>query len=481
MKLKVLCCLIWILSACSPVVTALPTSGGLTLPDLVVSYINVAQVDENGRCLAGYKISATILNQGQASAANVEAVEKTTGQPIAIDKLEAGQSKTVYLSTSPTSGNYIVVVDPQNLISESNETNNNLSFLAPTPTLVLECMKSPTVASTPMPPLASTPQPNVTPAPNSLDGLIYVDMGVAQLWQINTGQQLKIMDGVAASFSQDGSRAVYEQDGDIWLSELTLGSSVNITHSSDRIDRMPQLWQSTMGQKIVFDSLSDSEAKRLYMSNLEGTEVEAISSTSSYSPPGLDPTGQSIAFDENGSPMIYLIGTGTSPFLTQPYNYQPETGTLFTSPSISPNGALLSWWVCKDGGSTRKCDLVLFTRAGDATYKVIHSYSASINMLETWLPNPIWSSDGQWIAFQTYSEVTPYDVWIMHPDGGEAYRIGLALNPVWNPDSRHLAYTQRYPQTVSTVPTINIIETGSFNTETTLIPFGSIPVAWFGR
>jgi len=70
MKLKVLCCLILILSACSPILTALPasTESGLTLPDLVVSYIYVAQVDENGHCLAGYKISATILNQGQASA-----------------------------------------------------------------------------------------------------------------------------------------------------------------------------------------------------------------------------------------------------------------------------------------------------------------------------------------------------------------------------------------------------------------------------
>jgi Tol biopolymer transport system component len=307
-------------------------------------------------------------------------------------------------------------------------------------------------------------------------------MGVGQLWQIVNGQPTKILDGVTASFSKkDGLLAVYEQGNDIWLSGPALASSVNVTHSSDRIERMPQFWQSTLGQKIVFDGLSDGEAKRLYMSNLEGTQVEAISSAASYSPPGLDPTGQSIAFDENGSPMIYLIGSGTSPFLTQLYNYQPEAGTFFTSPSISPNGALLSWWVCKDSGSTRKCDLVLFTRAGDATYKVIHSYSASINMLETWLPNPIWSQDGQWIAFQTYSEVTPYDIWIMHPDGSESYRIGLALNPVWNPDSRHLAYTQRYPQTTSAAPTVNIIETRSFNMESTLLPFGSIPVAWFGH
>jgi len=206
-----------------------------------------------------------------------------------------------------------------------------------------------------------------------------------------------------------------------------------------------------------------------------------ISSAQSFALPGLDPTGQSLAFDDNDRPMLYVIGMGVSPFLPHIYNYQPEDGSFFTSPSISPNGTLLSWWVCTGNVSIRKCDLVVFTRAGDAAYRVIHSYTADANFLERRLPNPVWSSDGQWIAFQTDSEVTPYDIWIMHPDGSDAYRIGLALNPVWNPDARHLAYTQRYPQTDSRPSTVNIIEAGSFNTESTLIPFGSFPIIWLGK
>jgi len=211
MKLKSLCCLLLMLSACSPVVTALPSSvgagsipteSGLVLPDLVVSSIYVAQVDDNGLCMGGFKIRVSIANQGKIAAENVNAVEMATGQPIGVGGLEAGQSMTVYLSTSATSGNYVVVVDPQNLVAESNETNNNLSFIAPTPTPVLECMQSPTPAGTLMPTPAWTPMPISTPFPNSLDGLIYADIGVNQLWQIENSQQLKVADDIKAVFSQ---------------------------------------------------------------------------------------------------------------------------------------------------------------------------------------------------------------------------------------------------------------------------------------
>jgi len=482
--------MILLLSGCSPILTPLPTTlgsvstptqSGLVLPDLVVSSIYVAQMDDNGLCMGGFKIRVSIANQGKIAAENVNAVEMTTGQPFVIGRLDAGQSMTFYLSTSATSGNYVVVVDPQNLVTESNETNNSLSYLAPTPTPVLECMQSPTAVSTQMPTPGWTPMPISTPFPNSLDGLIYADIGVNQLWQIENSQQLKVADDIKAVFSLDGSKAVYEQGGDIWVSEPALNSKTNITHSSDRVDLRPRLWQSISGQKIVFSSASDGEPDRLYMSNLDGTGVETISSAHSLSPFALDPTGQSIAFDENGIPMLYIIGIGVAPFLSQIYNYQPAAGAFFASPSVSPNGSLFTWWVCKDDHTTRKCNLVVFTRAGEATYTVIHSYDADTNLLETWLPNPIWSADGQWIAFQTYAETNPYDIWIMHPDGSAAHQIDLALNPVWNPDGRHLAYAQHYPLAQSQPSTVNIIGAGSFNVETTLIPFGSFPVAWFGH
>ena len=51
---------------------------GPSLPDLVVSSINVGMVDANGRCLNGYSIQAVIFNQGTASADGVVAVESAT-------------------------------------------------------------------------------------------------------------------------------------------------------------------------------------------------------------------------------------------------------------------------------------------------------------------------------------------------------------------------------------------------------------------
>ncbi|MBC7878846.1 MAG: hypothetical protein H7Y59_16870 [Anaerolineales bacterium] len=112
------------------------------LPDLVVSFINVSMVDMNGRCLNGYQIQATISNQGTAIANNVTAVETSTGQTFTIDKLEAGQKFTVTLPANSPTGIYVFIVDPQNTTPEINETNNNLSFLSPTPTPPVECIQA---------------------------------------------------------------------------------------------------------------------------------------------------------------------------------------------------------------------------------------------------------------------------------------------------------------------------------------------------
>ena len=138
-----------LLTACNPSISISPPSdtSSLQLPDIVVSFINVSMVDTNGRCLQGYQIQTTITNQGVATANNVAAVEMSTGNTVSIDTLEVGESFTVtFPATSPT-GMYVVNVDPDNMVPELNETNNNLSFLSPTPTPVLDCIQSTPVGS----------------------------------------------------------------------------------------------------------------------------------------------------------------------------------------------------------------------------------------------------------------------------------------------------------------------------------------------
>ena len=141
-------------SSCSTIIQPMSTSttASLQLPDLVVSRINVSMVDFSGRCLNGYQIQTTITNQGVASAEAISAIEMNTGQSFTIQKLDPGESFSVSLTASSPTGMYIINVDPGNSIPELNETNNNLSYLSPTPTPVLECI--------------SQVFPSITPDPN---------------------------------------------------------------------------------------------------------------------------------------------------------------------------------------------------------------------------------------------------------------------------------------------------------------------------
>jgi subtilase family serine protease len=96
-------------------------------------------VDEYGP----YQVWAMVENVGNAPAGPVD-VSASTGEVIQIQLLDAGESQTVRFQASPDTGSYLVQVDPQNTIAESDENNNMSSFLAPTPT---------------PPALCSTPQP----------------------------------------------------------------------------------------------------------------------------------------------------------------------------------------------------------------------------------------------------------------------------------------------------------------------------------
>ncbi len=117
------------------------------LPDLTITNISlVMQATGNGTCVDAYgpyEVRAVILNQGSAPATSI-VVERTPGAQALIESLAPGQREAVQFPAIAQDGQYKIIVDPQNLIAESDENNNTLSFLAPTPT---------------PPPLCPTPTP----------------------------------------------------------------------------------------------------------------------------------------------------------------------------------------------------------------------------------------------------------------------------------------------------------------------------------
>lgn len=134
------------------------------LPDLTVSNMHLAMQGipaDIPNCVAAYApyvVRATIENRGQVLATNIAVTELFTDYAIQIGELSAGQSMEISLPASSPDGVYNVSVDPQNLITESNETNNTISYLAPTPTPPALCTPSalpPSNLSTPTPPAES--------------------------------------------------------------------------------------------------------------------------------------------------------------------------------------------------------------------------------------------------------------------------------------------------------------------------------------
>jgi TolB protein len=69
--------------------------------------------------------------------------------------------------------------------------------------------------------------------------------------------------------------------------------------------------------------------------------------------------------------------------------------------------------------------------------------------------DPVWSPDGQWIAFTRDIEknyplhghyTVSLTVWVIRPDGTQLRRVTDGSHPSWSPDGRRLAFEKRQPE-----------------------------------
>ena len=77
------------------------------------------------------------------------------------------------------------------------------------------------------------------------------------------------------------------------------------------------------------------------------------------------------------------------------------------------------------------------------TAQILHQYEAQG---VGWPPAPLWSPDGQWLAFVDSSPSQNAGLWVARvgPEA-EKQHLGLGGNPVWSPDGTWLAF-QMLPQ-----------------------------------
>jgi hypothetical protein len=188
MNFKNLCCMLLIplLFACGSIPTTGPTPVS-SLPDLAILGVHVSDVDENNNCLHEYVILATLVNRGNAPAYNVTLAETATGVSIPVQVLGANEKLVVHFPVA-TGGMYTVVADPDNSILESDETNNSLSYIAPTPTPSIPCVPTSPADATPAPTIVLIESGGIQPFPT---------YDIPDTW----GEPMSILSSVHHSFS----------------------------------------------------------------------------------------------------------------------------------------------------------------------------------------------------------------------------------------------------------------------------------------
>jgi Tol biopolymer transport system component len=318
-----------------------------------------------------------------------------------------------------------------------------------------------------LPPVV-TPTP-VPPSP----GVVYSLDG--QLWQVGDDwQPVELVAEPGDVLSSDGQRALRIVDGDIWLIALPGGQRFNLTDNSDRVHCCPEFWPgrpdiviagSWPSAEDVGPSTGHLTAVKFDLS--EYRVLDEVSESNANFAPG--PDGRTIAYDRGGTSWLYDWESGPQPL--DPADFGLSNIARIAGPSWSPDGRQLAWTVAVTDPEWRIAVAVFDLDAGTA--KLFHRYE-NIGR-GGWFPPPVWSPDGQWLAFVT-EDVDPVlrGVYLVNVENGAEIFAGAGISPVWSPDGRWLLVNPMDPAEFGAW----LVEAGTWYPLQMYLPTGAQVVDW---
>lgn len=276
-----------------------------------------------------------------------------------------------------------------------------------------------------------------------------------QLWLVNANGQPALIGAeiYEGALAPDLTRLVYVSSiyeaEDLVLRNLNTGDEQQLTDTGSIHEGAAQWW-AAQPEMLVFNQVPVDQGGPWagYLGAVDlasGERLDLDMESASYNGFTLSPDSRTIAYDDAGSPVLYVLNEGRKPLNMADYGLDFER---YAALAWSPDGQTLAFYASRispTSGVTEAAIVLLNLATNQTTQLHLHH-----SLGQRGGPEIAFSPDGQWLAAvnpgeEAMQQYGPMALWVIAVDGSNEQYLGYGTGPVWSPDSTQLLFTHWPP------------------------------------